>query len=73
MIKLTGSGRIGLIVSTVSIKIERSGVMEDGFKSVCLRAGTTQLFETYTLASTLGTRRDYVGVLCAADATFHSS
>ena len=60
------SGRIGLIVSTVWTKIRHYDSMEDGFESLCLRVGTTQIFESYVLVSRLGTDRDFVEVLHAA-------
>lgn len=60
------SGRVGLIVSTVWTKIRRYDVMEDGFELVCLRAGTTRVFESYVLVSRLGTDKDFVEVLHAA-------
>lgn len=60
------SGRIGLIVSTIRTKIRYYDVMEDGFESLCLRAGTIQVFETYVLVSNLGSHRDFVEVLHSA-------
>lgn len=66
VIMLRGSGRVGLIVSTVWTKIQHNGLMEDGFESLCLRAGTTRVFETYVLLSRLETSRDFVAVLHAA-------